>query len=191
MNLATLDNVKIILGECTPDYDTELTLRLNAISVRAKHFCNRDFIQASYTEVHAGGESRIYPGNPPVISVTEIIWEDFGNFAAGYTIPSDEYFIVNRGWDIASSGGPFPGNEHGLQLEYVGGYTDVELASTTLPLDLQMAIAQQVTYEFRRRKDTGLTSVSMGNGDIIKVAERDFLPQVRDVLKNYQVPHIG
>lgn len=193
MFLVTLADVKTFIGDSNlgSTHDAELNLRIQQVTKRAGSFCNRNFERASYTEIHNGGESRIYPDNPPVVSITSIVWDDFGDFAAGFTIPTVDYFIVNRGWDVAHTSGPFPGGEHGLQVEYVGGYLTASDASSVIPADLSGAIAQQVTYEFRRRKDTGLTDVSMANGDITKVAERDFLPLVKDVLKTYRVPHVG
>lgn len=193
MFLVTLADVKTFIGDSGlgSTYDDELNLRIQHVTRRAGTFCNRNFEQASYTEIHDGGESRIYPDNPPIVSVTSLVWDDFGDFSAGFTIPTADYLVVNRGWDIASTAGPFPGGQHGLQLAYVGGYLTASNASSVIPADLSGAIAQQVVYEFRRRKDTGLTDVSMPNGDITKVAERDFLPLVKDVLKSYRVPHIG
>ena len=191
--LTTLADVKTLIVDSNlgSTFDSELDLRILSVTRRASSFCGRNFEQASYTEIHNGGEQKLYVDNPPIASVTSIVWDDFGDFANGFTIPAADYFIVSRSWAIAHTSGPYPGGDDGLQLEYVGGYLSASDASTTIPRDLSFAIAQQVAYEFRRRKDTGLTDVSMPDGSITKVAERMFLPLVQDVLKTYRVPKIG
>lgn len=197
--LTTIDQVKLIIGDDNigTTYDTELDLRILAVTKRASSFCKRDFEQASRTELYHGGESRIYVDNPPIKSIESIVWDDFGDFEAGFVIPEVDYFIVNRDWDIAHTSGPFPGGDNGLQAIYTGGYKSasetIEATDTVsqIPPDLSLAIAQQVAWEFKRRKDTGLTDVSFPDGSIIKAPERMFLPLVADVLKSYRVAKIG
>ncbi len=193
MYLTTLDDVKSLLGDLQigVSHDAELDLRIRAVSKRAGTFCGRDFEQASYVEIHHGGEHRLYVDNPPIESVTSIEWDDFGDFDNGFTIPSVDYFIVSRGWAVAHTSGPFPGGDDGLRIEYVGGYLSASDASSTIPPDLNYAVAQQVVWEFRHRKDTGLTDVSFPDGSITKIPEKMFLPLVLDVLKMYRVPRIG
>lgn len=193
MDLTTLNEVKCVLGENTNDFDADLQLRITAISKRADHVAGRIFEKSTYVEIHHGGEKRLYIDNPPIESITEIVWDDFANFSNGFVIASSDYHIVNRGWDIASTIGPFPGtsNEEVLRVTYIGGYLDANNASTTLPADLTYAIAEQVVYEFRRRKDIGLRDVSMPNGNIVKVTDRQFLPKTLDTIKTYRVLKIG
>ena len=191
MRLTTLEEVKCLLGEQTNDFDADLDSRIITISGRANGLASRNFEQNTYVEIHNGGETKIYVDNPPIVSISEIVWDDFGDFANGFVIPTVDYFIVNRGWDIAYSSGPFPGGDSALRVTYIGGFLDADDASSTLPAELTGAIAEQVVYEFRRRKDTGLTEVSMPDGSINKITEREFLPRVRDVLLHTRIRKIG
>lgn len=193
MYLTTLETVKTVHGdaELGVGYDEDLDLRILSVSARASSFCSRNFERGTYTEIHDGGEAKLYVDNPPIVSISSIVWDDFGDFTNGFTIPTVDYFIVNRGWDIASTSGPFPGGDSGLRVIYIGGFLSASEASNLIPADLSYAIAEQVVYEFRRRKDTGLTDVTMPDGAITKVAEREFLPRVRDVLQHFKVHKIG
>jgi hypothetical protein len=60
-----------------------------------------------------------------------------------------------------------------------------------LPEDLEAAIAQQVAYDFRRRKDLGLISVTMIDGSIQKKSTDKWLPDVELVLKKYRHRFFG
>jgi hypothetical protein len=61
---------------------------------------------------------------------------------------------------------------------------------TPIPADLEMAARSQVAYEFRRRKDIGLESVSFPDGSIQKVSSGEFLSSVKQVLDRYRIrPH--
>lgn len=55
--------------------------------------------------------------------------------------------------------------------------------ATSLNAELHGAIALQVTYEFLRRKDPGLSSVTLPDGSIVKYEVREWLPRVRSILE--------
>lgn len=191
MNLTTLDEVKCLLDDLDTGFDAEIALRISAISARAATFCNRSFEQKSYVEIHCGGTHRLYIDNPPVISVTSIIWDDFLDFSNGYTFPSNEYKAVNRGNEIAYITGDWPGHEDSLQVTYVGGYLPPTDPTSLLPKDLQHAVAQQVVYELRHRKDFGLRDVDFPSGRIEKVTDQNFILPVRQALQPYRIPQLG
>ena len=57
-----------------------------------------------------------------------------------------------------------------------------------VPLSLQNACAKQVAFEYRRRKDMGLTSVTYHSGGVTKESQshKEFLPAVLDVIDRYR-----
>ena len=57
-----------------------------------------------------------------------------------------------------------------------------------VPLSLQNACAKQVAFEYRRRKDMGLTSVTYHSGGVTKesMSHKEFLPAVLDVIDRYR-----
>jgi hypothetical protein len=62
------------------------------------------------------------------------------------------------------------------------------LALAAVPLDLNNACAKQVAFEFRRRKDMGLTSITYHSGGVTKETQshKEFLPAVQDVIYRYK-----
>jgi hypothetical protein len=49
-----------------------------------------------------------------------------------------------------------------------------------------MAVIMQTAFIFRRRKDIGLSSISLPDGSISVVAPTELLPEVKAVLKEYR-----
>ena len=62
------------------------------------------------------------------------------------------------------------------------------MALSDVPLDLQNACAKQVAFEYRRRKDMGLTSVTYHSGGVTKESQshKELLPAVADVVYRYK-----
>ena len=54
-----------------------------------------------------------------------------------------------------------------------------------------MAVRTQVAYDFQRRKDIGLESISFPDGSIQKVNSGEFLPSVKAVLDRYRMRPYG
>ena len=53
---------------------------------------------------------------------------------------------------------------------------------SNLPPKLEMPLCIQIAYDFRRRKDPGLTSVTTGDGTVSKFEVKEWLPKVQAVL---------
>jgi hypothetical protein len=87
------------------------------------------------------------------------------------------------GMDYALAGGGFPHGDryNTLKVQYDGGFS-----SSTLEKALKRALTKQVVYEFRRRKDPGLSSVRFPDGSIEKFSTEKFLPEVQAVFDEYR-----
>jgi hypothetical protein len=99
---------------------------------------------------------------------------------------------------VAYRYGAWPYGPKALKVTYTGGY-DVFFEGEGSPPegynpppdDLEMAARTQAAYDFRRRKDIGLESVSFPDGSIQKVNSGEFLPSVKAVLDRYRIRPYG
>ena len=57
--------------------------------------------------------------------------------------------------------------------------------------DLKRACAEQCTYEWKRRNDRGLSSVSFANGSVNKYQVEEWLTKVEKILNRYKRYHIA
>ena len=155
------------------------------MSKRCASYCNRDFERAERVEYHSGGGLYLYLKGLPVVAVTAVHGSNTWEWDAGHLIPADHYQLLEAGL-LAYRFGIWPYGLKALQVTYTGGY-----GAAALPADLEMAARTQVAYDFRRRKDIGLESVSFPDGSLQKVSSGEFLPSVKAVLDRYRIRPYG
>lgn len=105
----------------------------------------------------------------------------------GIILTSDEFTLypeagkiryggsILSGFETASegSGGRFTSGQRNVKVTYDGGY-----AEDDYPKSLRRKLLKQVSYEFRRRNDPGLSAVSYPDGSVQKFAMGEWLPDV-------------
>jgi len=184
MNLTTLSQVKALLELVETDWDGLLEEIIAAVSERAGTYCNRDFEQKERVEYHDGGGRYLYLKGLPVVEIASIHGSDTWEWDEGSLVTADNYQLLNAGM-VAYRFGAWPYGLQALKVTYTGGY-----AEDAVPADLQMAVRTQAAYDFKRRKDIGLESVSFPDGSIQKVSSGEFLSMVKQVLDRYRIkPH--
>jgi len=179
------------------DWDGLINELIGAVSERCASYCNRDFENKSRVEYHDGGGRYLYlMGLPVVGSITSIYGSDTWEWASGDLINVDDYFLHASGM-VGYRYGAWPYGPKALKVTYTGGYGSFFEGEGSPPEgynpppdDLEMAARSQVAYDFNRRKDVGLESVSFPDGSIQKVNSGEFLPSVKAVLNRYRIrPH--
>ena len=196
MDLTTLAKVKALLELTETDWDGLINELIVAVSERCASYCNRDFENKSRVEYHDGGGRYLYlMGLPVVGSITSIYGSDTWEWASGDLIDADYYFLQPSGM-VGYRFGAWPYGLKALKVTYIGGYFAFSTGGTLPagynppPDGLEMAARNQVAYDFNRRKDVGLESVSFPDGSIQKVNSGEFLPSVKAVLNRYRIrPH--
>jgi len=197
MDLTTLTRVKALLEQPEDDWDGLITDLIGAVSQRCASYCNRDFENKSRVEYHDGGGLYLYLKGLPVAIISSIHGSDTWEWDAGNLIPAGDYQLLPAGM-AAYRYGAWPYGPKALKVTYTGGY-DALFEGDGLPSegynpppdDLEMAARTQVAYDFRRRKDIGLESVSFPDGSIQKVNSGEFLPSVKAVLDRYRIRPYG
>ena len=187
MNLTSLIQVKMLL-ELAPEesqWDGLLNEIISAVSSRTSAYCNRDFELKERVEYHDGGRRYLYLKGLPVVSISSIHGSDAWTWDEGALIPADHYRLLGGGM-VAYRYGVWPYGPGALKVTYTGGY-----ALDEIPADLEMAVRTQAAYEFKRRRDIGLESVSFPDGSIQKVNLGEFLPEVKAVLNRYRIRPYG
>jgi hypothetical protein len=90
---------------------------------------------------------------------------------------SDLDYAVYPGTGTAAgkivAGDPFKKGNRNVKIIYDGGYDEDDY-----PASLRRKLLKQVSYEFRRRSDPGLSAVSYPDGSVQKFAIGEWLPDV-------------
>jgi hypothetical protein len=189
IDLTTPDEVKCKLETISNDLDTNIESLITEVSHRAQTWIDRDLELQTYIEIHDGGGKRIYPRNPPVITVTEIRISLSLDFAGGSVVPTTDYALVNQNWDVAHVA-CWPAFENGVQITYTSGYLDASNSANLIPKDLNGAIARQVAYEFKYRKFDGMTQADVADG-VLALQDTMWLSSVKPLLRKYMKAKLG
>ena len=199
MDLTTLAAVKIFLESdiesWDADWDDIISGLITGVSARAEHECNRDFEKKARTEQHDGANRFLYLKSTPVESITSIKWSIYWDWSNQYLLVSPDGYKFNAVTGIVQFMGGiewYPG-EQALQVIYTGGYDPASAYGqsgtvnyTAIPGHLEEAVRHQVVYEFRRRKDLGLQSISFPDGSIQVQNKDPWLPKVKAVLDDFK-----
>jgi hypothetical protein len=193
MDLTTLTKVKALLELTETDWDGLINELIGAVSERCASYCNRDFASKSRVEHHDGGGRYLYLRGLPVASITSIHGSDTWEWASGDLIDSGDHYLHTSGM-VGYRYGAWPYGPKALKVTYTGGYNAFYAGEGSPPEGynpppdgLEMAARTQVAYDFNRRKDVGLESVSFPDGSIQKVNSGEFLPSVKAVLNRYRM----
>ena len=175
--LTSLTRVKNRLSISGSTEDTLLTQLINEASAFAQSYCERNFLEQTYTnEVYSGGDgciSRLYLKQAPVSSLSAF-QERQG------TISASTWSAVNADWyellDAGSTGmiqtlGYLNAGFNNYRVTYQAGYkidftNEGNLSLHTLPIDLTGAIENMVAQIYYTRRSKGIKQESLGNHSV-------------------------
>jgi len=179
MNLVTRATVKAFLEitTATTTYDSLIDSLITQYSKRAERFCNRLFEKTARTQKFNAGRKTIFLPAYPIdeSSNLSVTIDD-----TVQTIDEDYYVYYDEGF-IEFDTTPSYTTPLQITVTWTGGYD-----SESIPDDLQYAVMKQVAFVFRRRKDVGVSSVSLPDGSLAVNSPDDLLPEVRHILRNYR-----
>ncbi len=177
MNLVTRATVKAFLEITATTFDDLIDSLITQYSKRIETYCNRLFEKTARTwKFNAGRKDYFLPAYPIDSTAALSITVD----AIAQTIDDDYFVYYDEGW-IEFYSEPSYFEPQQVSITWTGGYT-----ADTVPADLQYVCMKQIAFVFRRRKDVGISSVSLPDGSISVNAPDDLLPEVKQILKSYK-----
>jgi hypothetical protein len=131
----------------------------------------------------------------PVQAIKEVLYSFSWEWESAIVYaPSDYALISPKSGMVGFKWIYWPAGQYALRVTYTGGYDlppadgqDQPAGYVPIPADLEGAICQQVVYEWRRRNDPGLNSVSLPDGTINKMQVGEWLEAVEQTLKRYRI----
>lgn len=175
--MTILADLKTMLEISGTDFDTILGNIIDGIKEEAYQYMDIKYDAiVDNIQYFDGGESIYYLDHANVSSLS--LSFDGTAMVAG----NDQDYVLypDRG-KIKIVDGPLDEGFRLLVATYSGGY-----AEDSIPNPLRSKLIKQMGYEFRRRKDPGLSSVSYPNGGVSKYSIDEWLNDVKAVLDKYK-----
>jgi hypothetical protein len=178
-----LMDAKTLLGSpvnASGDYDGLLEDIIAGVLAEADEYMGVSYAKVTGNIAYLdGGPSTLYLPHVNVSNVSVEV-DDVALTADEFTVYPESGKIKAKtgylsGWPTASDvvGGSFAQGQRNVMVTYDGGY-----AEDSYPLSLRRKLLKQVSYEFRRRNDPGLSAVSYPDGTVQKFAVGEWLPDV-------------
>jgi hypothetical protein len=164
-----LADAKTLLGV---GIEAEATLNLiipGILSGADEYMGVRHSLVAAGEDFHDGGCATIYLRAVNVSNVAV--------YLDGELLDASYYAVYAREGKVKLLSGTFPGGPKRVRITYQGGYGE-----DALPAALRSKLLKQIGYEYRRRKDPGLSSVTSPDGTVHKFATGAWLPDVEEEL---------
>ena len=175
-------DVKAIMEKTDSTHDTIITSLIQYVSKNMETYCNRFFKKESRTEIFNAGRKHYFLSAPPVDTSVALIVTLTGT---AQTVNSHYYLWDDLGI-VEFITSPTDTTPKAVSIMYTGGYTESS-SVLAVPDDLKHACIEQVIFLFRRRKDIGLSSVSMPDGSINVLSPNDWLKSALGVLNRYKL----
>ena len=188
MRLASLTDVKIFLEKTDTNQDSLLALVIERVSSRIEIFLNRNLLKTARTVYRNAGKRNYYLPAYPIDESAPLTVTYDGTVRTKDT----DYFVnANDGLiEFQKAAIPTYTDPKEVVITWTGGYAASGEGATeclNVPLDIQEAALRQSAYNFRRRKDIGISSVSMPDGTVSKSPTDSYLlPEIKGMLKNFR-----
>jgi len=186
--LNKLSDLKTFMGKTDTVDDSLLLVLMDQVGATIENYLNRKLATGTYTELFTSGLSRYYLRSIPIASITHVKLDGIEMAElTDYVVDHDRGRVLM----IRKTGKAVrPLN---LAIKYVGGYQTATPSNPAytwvqVPADLQLAVTMQTSHIFRRRRELGMTSVSLPSGSISLADPLDlFLPIVKQKLDRYRM----
>ena len=190
MRLISLTDLKSFLEKTDTVNDQLLSGIIERVSSVIEKYLNRYLLKATRTVSRNAGRRYYYLPAYPIDEVA-ILTVTY----AGVAQTKDTQFFV-RAVDglieFQQNSIPVYTNPKEVVINWTGGYAasgESDTECLDVDDDLKEAALRQSAYNFRRRRDIGVSSVSMPDGSISKSPIDSFLlPEVKGLLVNYRRP---
>lgn len=181
--LVTTDTLESYLGVSGESWDTDETdfaiNLINAASARANNITGRELASRTHTDIILDGTGRDIVVLPqyPVTDVSELRIDVSREFGSSTVVDTDDYEYYEDGRLFYHS--YFPLDRRCVKVTFTAGYT-------TVPYDLQQAIAETCAYMWKRLKSRAIGTRSITADGVTTQFEIDIpLPAMR-VLQSYR-----
>lgn len=174
MGLVSLTKVKDQMEIGDIRYDVYLKELIEDVSSDAQEYMDLRFDKVAQQTVYLdGGARQVYLPHANVSNVK--VWSDPSKIFS--TEMDSSYFEVgSRRGVVRLIHGTFPRAAGSVKVQYDGGY-EVDA------VPFRRALIKQIAYNFKRRNDLGLSSVTFPDGTINKMSIDEWLPDVEEILK--------
>jgi hypothetical protein len=173
-----LTDAKAYLEITNNDHDALIQQIIDGVLGSAHEYMGRSFSQVSGAVQYAdGGQDFVYvPSKNVSVSTVEI------QSGTDWEVLDSDYWVLDPSRGVVRTVGyRFPSGQRNVRVTYNGGY-----AEASLPAGFRAKIAKQAAYEFRRRKDPGLTATTYPDGSVQKWSLDEWLPDVKAELDRHR-----
>lgn len=184
--LCTVEDVETYIGVIDETEQPLIEMMIEQFTARAETECDRKFLRV-VDEIEyfspKGPTNKLRVKRYPIESVSEIIESPIGDWTMTPFISTDYGIVANEGL-IRLRDVNFEYGEQTVRVKYTGG---LAREAGGVPSDLRFACCRQVVFWLQRKRQIGVTTISVARGGKeVFVSDMDLLPDCERVLACYR-----
>lgn len=188
MKLITRNDLLLYLDNKKDNvHDKLLDSIIDGVSQRIETFLRRKLTEEERTKVFNGGRKRYLLPAYPIDTGQNITIDIDGTTSF---VEDTDYFVWDDIGMIEFAGKISNEKPRILSITWTGGYA-VTNGALAVPGDIKRVCTMQCAFEFRRRRDMGISSISSPDGNITVNRPAALLPEVIATLQPYTYRRIG
>lgn len=181
IKLCSITDLKLLAEQNTTTNDDILEALIKLVGGQFELYTGRKFAKTSKVDYRDAGEKFYYVDTYPILEGTVTI-----TYNSTVQTEDEDYYVWNEHGYIEFFNIPTKNRPKQIKLEWVGGYEEDSDGVLLVDEALSYACLLQCIFMFKRRRELGVSKLTLPDGSVSLIKTATLLPDVKTILNSYK-----